>query len=64
MNKKTFKDLLIGQAFKFYFDLCSEWEYEKVSENQVKCINAPKTESGCVGRIEPYRHEWSEVKLP
>lgn len=60
---RIFGELKVGETFKFKFDMCSEWEYEKVSENKVKCVNAPKTESSCIGRIELYRNDWSEVKL-
>lgn len=58
---RIFGELKIGETFKFKFDMCSDWKYKKVSITEVECIEAPRTERNCIGRIEPYRHEWSEV---
>jgi hypothetical protein len=40
-----FKDLKNNTKFKFVFDQDRDWEYEKISESQVKCIKCPRTSS-------------------
>jgi hypothetical protein len=52
-----FSEVKIGQKFVFSFDMNRLGEYyysyEKVSDNQVKCLTCPKTEN-CVDKICPF----------
>ena len=54
-----FSEVKIGQKFVFDFDKSVKdgsyhWSYEKVADNKVKCLIAPKTENNCIGRIESF----------
>jgi hypothetical protein len=53
-----FSEVKIGQKFVFGFDKSVKndsyyYSYEKVGNNEVKCLTAPKTEN-CVGEIYPF----------
>lgn len=51
MKTKLFKDVNIGERIVFLFDNNTNWKYEKVEANKVKCLSCPPTEN-CVGEIE------------
>lgn len=47
-----FGNVEIGQIFTFVFDRTNDWKYEKVSENEVKCVAAPKCFSIVIGTVD------------
>lgn len=58
-----FGELRTGDVFKFKWEQDREWTYEKVGLDQVKCIQAPKTHSHIVGRIDFFKDMLQEVVL-
>lgn len=57
-----FGELKLGDVFKFKWEEDREWVYEKVESDRVKCIQAPKTYSHIVGKIDRWNDKKQEVK--
>lgn len=56
-----FKDLNVGDRFKFCFDGDRDWEYEKFSETQIKCVDSPCTSRHVIGTLQPWGEQDEEV---
>lgn len=63
-----FNDVKIGQKFVFAFDIKGDgkyyWSYEKVGNEKVKCISAPRTEKEeLIGVVYDFRLDGKLVKI-
>lgn len=54
-----FAELKIGEVFQFDFEKGSKWVYEKYTEDLIKTVGVPKTETKAMGKI----YEMTELLL-